>query len=108
MPSRPPPLDAAGLAAALADLPGWVLREGALSREFTFADFPSAFGFMAAVAVRAEAMGHHPDWSNSWRTVRVRLRTHSAGGVTALDVALAREMQALARPAGDDAEVRRA
>ena len=80
--------------AALALLPGWSLRTdgAAISRTFAFADFSAAFGFMARVALAAERQGHHPDWSNVYRTVRVALHTHDAGGLTALDLELARAM----------------
>ncbi len=80
----------------LASLPGWVVELGTLSRTFQFADFPSAFGFMAAAATVAQAMNHHPDWSNVYRTVQVRLSTHDAGGITDLDFQLARRMNELA------------
>ena len=75
---------------------GWELRDGALHREFTFASFAEAFGFMAAVAVVAEAMDHHPDWSNSWNRVTVALSSHDVGAVTDRDVRLARRMSELA------------
>jgi 4a-hydroxytetrahydrobiopterin dehydratase len=80
----------------LAALPGWEYADGALRRRFVFEDFVEAFGFMCAVALCAERAAHHPDWSNSYRTVEVALSTHSAGGVTELDVALAAEMNRLA------------
>ena len=84
------------LQTALTDLPEWSLDDGKLHRVFEFADFRRAFGFMAAVATAAEAMNHHPEWSNVYRTVRVWLTTHDAGGITALDLSLAREMNRLA------------
>ncbi|MBK7780430.1 MAG: 4a-hydroxytetrahydrobiopterin dehydratase [Ardenticatenia bacterium] len=90
------PLDPAAIAAALTELPGWQLADGRLHKVFAFASFVPAFAFMTAVALVAEKLDHHPDWSNSYRTVTVDLSTHSAGGVTALDVALARQMEALA------------
>ena len=76
-------------------LPGWVLREGKLHRVFTFPDFVRAFAFMAAAALRAEAMGHHPEWFNVYNRVVVDLMTHDAQGITALDFELADHMQAL-------------
>ena len=84
--------------AALRDLPGWSWDEGAnaIRRSFRFADFSAAFGFMTRVALAAEKADHHPDWSNSWNKVDVALSTHSAGGVTALDLALARACDAAA------------
>jgi 4a-hydroxytetrahydrobiopterin dehydratase len=60
---------------------GWTERQGGLEREFRFADFVHAFAFMTRVALAAERMGHHPEWSNVYRTVRIRLSTHDAGGV---------------------------
>jgi 4a-hydroxytetrahydrobiopterin dehydratase len=57
----------------------WVEANGCLRRRFRFADFSAAFGFMARVALLAEAAGHHPDWSNSWNVVDISLTTHSAG-----------------------------
>jgi len=89
-------LPEAEIRAALEALPGWSLREGRLHREFRFADFVAAFGFMAKVALVAEAMNHHPDWSNVYARVAVDLVTHDAGGITARDVTLARRMSELA------------
>ncbi len=86
----------ADLAGAVAELPGWEVLDGCLHRDLRFADFSRAFGFMAAVATVAQAMDHHPDWSNSYGTVTVDLVTHDAGGVTELDVELARRMSELA------------
>ena len=96
-PMRPEPLkDRAALDPLLAA--GWVLKDGpeALHKTFVFRDFVAAFGFMARVALVAEKMGHHPDWSNSYRRVEVRLTTHDAGGLTELDVTLAERMDRLA------------
>lgn len=78
--------------AALADLPRWRWDEAghALQREYHFPDFTAAFAFMARVALHAEKVDHHPDWSNRYDRVDVRLTTHDAGGVTARDVAFAR------------------
>ena len=83
------------IAEAVAKLPGWSVKDGALQRDFVFKDFSAAFGFMTRVALAAEAMNHHPDWSNSWNKVSISLVTHSAGGLTANDVALATMIQAL-------------
>lgn len=96
MSPRPLPLDGAALDAALASLPGWTLRDGALERTFTFPSFGAAMAFMAEAAASVEAMDHHPEWTNSWKTVVVRLRTHSAKGVTRLDVELAAAMGRIA------------
>jgi len=89
-------MDEASVQSQLAALPGWTLREGKLSRQFTFADFAEAFGFMAAVAVVAERMNHHPEWRNVYNRVEVDLVTHDAGGITELDFALAERMNQLA------------
>jgi 4a-hydroxytetrahydrobiopterin dehydratase len=80
-----------GAAAALAALPGWEAVEGrdAIRRTYRFADFNAAFGFMSRVALTAEKLDHHPEWSNVYNRVEVLLTTHDAAGVTALDVQLA-------------------
>jgi 4a-hydroxytetrahydrobiopterin dehydratase len=84
--------------AALAGLPswGWDAQSGAIRRTFRFADFSAAFGFMTRVAMAAEKADHHPDWSNSWNRVEIALSTHSAGGLTDLDIAMAGTIDALA------------
>jgi 4a-hydroxytetrahydrobiopterin dehydratase len=74
----------------------WGLCQGKLNKEFQFKDFVDAFGFMARVALVAEAMNHHPEWFNVYSTVRVDLATHDAGGITELDFALARRIEAMA------------
>jgi len=91
-----PLLGADELARALAELPGWSVLAGKLHREYRFADFNAAFGFMSRVALEAERLNHHPEWSNVWNRVVVDLVTHDSGGVTASDVALARKMEAFA------------
>lgn len=82
--------------AALTALPGWSLAAGKLHRELVFADFVEAFAFMTACALHAEARQHHPEWSNVWNRVVVDLTTHDVGGISELDLALARTMNALA------------
>jgi 4a-hydroxytetrahydrobiopterin dehydratase len=79
---------------ALAGLPHWSAAGGrdAICRKFTFANFNEAFGFMSRVAMQAEKLDHHPEWSNVYRTVEVTLTTHDAGGLTELDIKLARFM----------------
>lgn len=79
---------------ALAALPEWAEVEGrdAITRTYTFHGFNQAFGFMTRVAMRAETMNHHPEWFNVYNRVDVTLSTHDAGGVTDLDVQLARFM----------------
>ena len=81
---------------ALASLDGWTVRDGKLHREFVFANFVEAFGFMARVALVAERSNHHPEWFNVYRTVRVDLTTHESSGITARDVDLARAMNEFA------------
>ena len=84
-----------GLAARL---PGWLLAEGrdAIRKTFKFEDFSEAFGFMTRAALVAEKMDHHPEWTNVWNRVDVTLATHSAGGLTELDVKLAEAMDRIA------------
>jgi 4a-hydroxytetrahydrobiopterin dehydratase len=84
------------VAKRLTGLAGWAVRDGKLHREYKFADFVTAFGFMASAALVAERLNHHPEWFNVWNTVRIDLTTHDAGGITANDFALAAEMEALA------------
>lgn len=83
--------------AALAALPGWrwVAERNAIARTFRLADFSAAFGFMTRIALAAERADHHPEWSNVWNRVDILLTTHSAGGLTAKDVDLARQIDAL-------------
>ena len=78
---------------ALADLPGWRRADDprpAIARSLAFADFNAAWGFMNRVALKAETMDHHPEWSNVYNRVEVLLTTHDAGGVTEKDIAMAR------------------
>ncbi|MFN9546384.1 MAG: 4a-hydroxytetrahydrobiopterin dehydratase [Cyanobacteriota bacterium] len=83
---------------ALADtMPCWKVEGGKLQRQFTFADFSEAFAFMVRVALAAESLGHHPEWSNVWNRVTIALTTHDTGGLTNLDVELARRIELLAR-----------
>ncbi|HEY7851397.1 MAG TPA: 4a-hydroxytetrahydrobiopterin dehydratase [Caulobacteraceae bacterium] len=85
-----------GAAAALAELPGWSAAEGrdALTRTFRFASFSAAFGWMTRAALAAESLDHHPEWFNVYNKLDVTLSTHDAGGVTELDVRLAKVMDA--------------
>ncbi len=80
---------------ALADLTGWAEVDGrdAITKTFEFKDFNAAFGWMTRVAMAAEKLDHHPEWSNVYRTVEVTLSTHDAGGLTSLDINLARQME---------------
>jgi len=92
----PPVLSASELERVLRGLPGWSVMDSKLHKEFVFADFVEAFGFMTRVALAAERADHHPEWCNVYRTVRVDLTTHVSGGVTERDVRLAQEMDRLA------------
>ena len=88
-----------GASEALARLQGWTTVDGreAIAKQFRFADFNAAFGFMTRVALKADKMDHHPEWSNVYSKVDVVLTTHDAGGVTDKDVELAAFMDAAAR-----------
>ena len=89
-------LASAEIQQALARLPGWVHEGSALVKTFSFGSFREAFSFMTRVAFEAEALDHHPDWTNVYQRVTVRLSTHAAGGqVTAKDVELAGRIQKL-------------
>ncbi len=85
----PTPLPDTDLDAWLADHPEWTLVDGKLHRELRLGDFVTAFGLMARVAIVAEKMNHHPEWSNVYDRVIIDLTTHDAGGVTDLDLTLA-------------------
>jgi 4a-hydroxytetrahydrobiopterin dehydratase len=76
-------------------LPQWSVVNGKLHRELRFGDFNEAFGFMTRVALIAEAMGHHPEWSNVWNRVTIDLTTHDAGGLSSWDVELAQRINRL-------------
>ena len=90
----------------LADLPAWRRADGnreAITRTFRFADFNEAFGFMTRVALKADKMDHHPEWSNVYNRVEVLLTTHDADGVTGLDLEMARFMDTAADALGAEA-----
>lgn len=90
-------LDEGDLIAALATLPDWRVAADrpAIARDFRFADFSAAFGFMARAALEAERLDHHPEWSNVYNRVCVLLTTHDAGGITQRDIDLARRLDTL-------------
>ena len=73
----------------------WTVADGSLQRTFVFRTFREAFGFMTEVALAAESSNHHPDWSNVYNRVTVRLSTHDAGGITAKDFTLAGRIDAI-------------
>jgi len=93
-------MDQHALDQALRELPGWVADGNRLHREYQFADFVHAFGFMAASAVAIEAMNHHPEWFNVYNRVIIDLTTHDAGGITAKDIKLAHKLEDLAGKLG--------
>jgi 4a-hydroxytetrahydrobiopterin dehydratase len=88
--SAPPPGTMVGMARLthddtelrLADIPGWGIADGALHREIEFRNFVEAFGFMAMVALEAEKLNHHPNWSNAWNRVVIDISSHDEGGIT--------------------------
>lgn len=93
-------LTAEEIANALTKLPSWELRNAKLHREFRFADFIHAFGFMSTAAIAIEKANHHPEWTNVWNRVTVDLTTHDAGGVTQKDIDLAHMLDGFARKLG--------
>jgi 4a-hydroxytetrahydrobiopterin dehydratase len=84
----------AKITAAIAELTDWKVVDGKLNRAFKFKDFVEAFGFMTKVAIVAEKMGHHPEWSNVYNRVVIDLVTHDAGGIGPLDIELAKKIDA--------------
>jgi 4a-hydroxytetrahydrobiopterin dehydratase len=93
----PTPFSPPDLEKALTELPNWSIEGQKLHRQFQFPSFVEAFGFMSSVALVAESMGHHPEWFNVYNRVTVDLTTHDAGGITALDLDLAKRMNQLAQ-----------
>lgn len=91
-------LDGAARAGLAAALPEWTQAGGrdAIRREFRFRDFNEAWGFMARVALLAEAQDHHPEWSNVYNRVEILLTTHDAGGLSERDLRLARAIDGVA------------
>jgi 4a-hydroxytetrahydrobiopterin dehydratase len=83
------------ITAGLSKLDGWSVVNGHLHRMFEFKDFKQAFGFMKRVALAADRMDHHPDWSNAYNKVTIDLSTHSAGGLTKNDFELAGKIQTI-------------
>ena len=84
------------LALRLAELPGWEVVDGKLHRELRFADFVTAWGVMSSIAIAAEKLNHHPEWSNVYSRVVIDLVTHDAGGITERDLELAAAVDRLA------------
>jgi 4a-hydroxytetrahydrobiopterin dehydratase len=85
-------MSSAQIEAELKNLPGWELKNEKLHREFKFKNFRQAIGFMTQVALQAECMNHHPEWSNMYNRVTLDLTTHEAGGLSQRDFELARRI----------------
>ncbi|MGI0101896.1 MAG: 4a-hydroxytetrahydrobiopterin dehydratase [Nitrosotalea sp.] len=81
----------------LVNLQGWSVVNGKLHKDFVFADFIEAFGFMSKAAIHIEKMNHHPEWFNVYNKIKVELVTHDAGGITQNDINLARTLNSLAK-----------
>ncbi|MFN3655229.1 MAG: 4a-hydroxytetrahydrobiopterin dehydratase [Candidatus Nitrosotenuis sp.] len=79
----------------LRNLPGWLLQNGKLHKEYVFRDFIEAFAFMTKAALHAETMNHHPEWFNVYNKLKVDLMTHDVGGITSNDIALAKAFDSL-------------
>jgi 4a-hydroxytetrahydrobiopterin dehydratase len=91
-----PKLNDGELQAALSGMKDWSVRNGKLHREYKFADFVHAFGFMATAAIAIEKKDHHPEWCNVYNRVTVDLTTHDSGGITQKDIALAEMLDKVA------------
>ena len=96
MENRPAKLSQDEIQVALKGLTGWSLADGKLHREYKFANFVEAFGFMTSAALIAESMNHHPEWFNVYQTVKIDLTTHDAGGISRNDVEMAKRFEKLA------------
>jgi 4a-hydroxytetrahydrobiopterin dehydratase len=79
----------------LAKLNGWALTKDSIKKDFEFDDFKAAIAFMLRVAFEAEKLNHHPNWSNTYNKVSIKLTTHDAGGLTKKDFDLARKIDAI-------------
>jgi 4a-hydroxytetrahydrobiopterin dehydratase len=88
-------LSEAEVRARLSEIQGWQLVDGKLQKTFTFGSFVQAFGFMSSVALLAEAMNHHPEWSNVYSRVTIALNTHDVSGISELDFALAKKIEGI-------------
>jgi 4a-hydroxytetrahydrobiopterin dehydratase len=98
--ARDPVLTDAEVSGRMAAHPTWQVVDGCLHRELTFTGFAQAFGFMAQVALAAERLDHHPDWSNSWNKVVIDITNHASGGLTARCFELAAAVDAAADSSG--------
>ena len=90
-------LSDAAISTAMVPLPDWTVKNGKLHREYKFADFPHAMGFMMTATAGIGKMNHHPEWANVYNRVTVDLMTHDAGGITRLDVELAQFLEGIAK-----------
>ena len=88
-------LSEAEVVGRLPEVQGWELIDGKLSKTFLFDSFIHAFGFMASVALAAESMNHHPEWSNVYNRVAIALNTHDVGGISDLDFTLAQRIESI-------------
>lgn len=88
-------LSEAELSSVLQELPGWQLKGGKLNQEWSFANFSEAFGFMSRVALLAEQMDHHPEWSNVYNRVTIDLVSHDVDGISQRDVLMAQAISQL-------------
>ena len=80
---------------AVKSLKGWAFQDNGISKKFVFADFVEAFSFVTKVALFSEKMDHHPEWSNVYNKVQIRLSTHDAGGVTQKDIEFAEKIEGI-------------
>ncbi|MFN3216440.1 MAG: 4a-hydroxytetrahydrobiopterin dehydratase [Acidimicrobiales bacterium] len=100
VPDRSRLLDDDEISDALTSLDGWERRDGELAKSFDFADFTEAFSFMTGVALIAERLFHHPEWSNVWSRVEIAITNHDAGGLTELDIEFCRRVDRLGGRSG--------
>lgn len=91
-------LDDSEVGTRLQLLEGWVVTQGGLHKEFTFANFKAAFQFMSTVAEAAEKLDHHPDWFNSWNRVVIDITSHARGGITEACFQLAHAAELASKP----------
>ena len=97
--AAPPKLSDAEVTRRVAELDDWAVVDDALQRAFEFPSFAEAFGFMSVVALHAQRMDHHPDWSNVYNRVEIRLSSHDVGGISERDFKLAAKIDAAYRAA---------
>ena len=90
-------LDITQINTALAPIGGWSLQDGYIAKTYTFKDFKTAFSTMVRIAFECEQLNHHPDWENVYNTLKIRLSTHDAGGVTQKDIELAGRIESIVK-----------